>query len=330
MLWGLAALLNAAPLIGPFLSLLFTPFSILYTVAIYRDLRQAAGGAVDLDNAWKWPWGIMAAIGFLLPIAGVAGAFLLPQISTLLQQGKAVLEQPGPSAPPQPAEPLAPPPADPTPQPQRVPEESAEAGQADARADHSEPAASEQGRGSPEPAPTLEQDLVVWSMPTQGMGNPFLALKEVSAFGHNEELLLVVTLTRPLADYFTAPEQSQEVTLLLSVYLDTDMNRETGGGSTAVQDGRTGYDMVMQVVLAADQDRRDGRAVVSMSRLQGYAQTTQGSLDNDLIAIDNSILRIRLPFSRFDPMKETVRICLQGHGLSQLTEDKVLNLLTTE
>lgn len=82
ILTALTLPLSLLPLVLPFpghqfaiqfVSFLTTPLMLLFMVAVYRDLKQAAG-RVDTDSSCRCLWIPMAIVGILLPLLGVIGA----------------------------------------------------------------------------------------------------------------------------------------------------------------------------------------------------------------------------------------------------------------
>ncbi len=78
--WLISLIISILPLIGQILSMLFTPFFLLYILAIYRDLKSIKG-TVELDDApgTRIFWWAVTIIGMIIPIAVLLGVlyFLL-------------------------------------------------------------------------------------------------------------------------------------------------------------------------------------------------------------------------------------------------------------
>jgi hypothetical protein len=78
--WLISLIIGILPLIGQILSMLFTPFFLLYILAIYRDLKSIKG-TVELDDApgTRIFWWAVTIIGMIIPIAVLLGVlyFLL-------------------------------------------------------------------------------------------------------------------------------------------------------------------------------------------------------------------------------------------------------------
>jgi hypothetical protein len=70
--WLISLIIGILPLIGQILSMLFTPFFLLYILAIYRDLKSIKG-TVELDDApgTRIFWWAVTIIGMIIPIAAL-------------------------------------------------------------------------------------------------------------------------------------------------------------------------------------------------------------------------------------------------------------------
>ena len=70
--WLISLIISILPLIGQILSMLFTPFLLLYILAIYRDLKSIKG-TVELDDApgTRIFWWAVTIIGMIIPIAAL-------------------------------------------------------------------------------------------------------------------------------------------------------------------------------------------------------------------------------------------------------------------
>ena len=80
VVWIISLIIGILPLLGQILSILFTPFFLLYILAIYRDLKSIKG-TVELDDApgTRIFWWAVTIIGMIIPIAVLLGVlyFLL-------------------------------------------------------------------------------------------------------------------------------------------------------------------------------------------------------------------------------------------------------------
>lgn len=77
VIWVLTGLitsvLNMAPIIGALASYFVTPFVLIYTVLVYRDLRRIKGDVAYDDSAGaKFLWLFLGALGFGLLFGGLA------------------------------------------------------------------------------------------------------------------------------------------------------------------------------------------------------------------------------------------------------------------
>ena len=74
VIWLIYLIIGILPFIGQILSMLFTPFFLLYVLAIYHDLKSIKG-TVELDNApgTKTFWWAVTIIGMIIPIAVLLG-----------------------------------------------------------------------------------------------------------------------------------------------------------------------------------------------------------------------------------------------------------------
>jgi len=80
VVWLISMIIGILPFIGQFLSMLFTPFFLLYILAIYRDLKSIKG-TVELkeETGSRIFWWTVTIIGMILPIVALLGVlyFLL-------------------------------------------------------------------------------------------------------------------------------------------------------------------------------------------------------------------------------------------------------------
>lgn len=76
IVWGISAVIAIIPFLGQVLSMLFTPFFLLYLLAIYRDLKSIKG-TVELEKKTgsRIFWWTVTIIGMILPIAILLGIF---------------------------------------------------------------------------------------------------------------------------------------------------------------------------------------------------------------------------------------------------------------
>ena len=296
--WLASIAVGLIPFIGQILSFIFTPFLLLYMVVVYRDLKEAAG-EVDLRTGSRWLWALMAAVGIVLPLLGLVGAVVtlgpqLPEMMKQVQEGKI----PGMDLP-------------------RL---------------HDVPQSSTSGKKNASPVARRLQSVDgswIWRDPTGDTNNPLLDIKEVSVKSGQEELLLTVTLGRMIDHYFAAAEAST-LDPLVSFYLDTDVNRETGGDPLAGS-GRSGYDVILDVLLEArPQDAGKGKVHVSLYTLDGRDRQSLGALDDTAVTVSGNTLKIRLPYILLHVAgKDTIRGCYREAGQQQgsgLAKDKLIPL----
>ncbi len=97
LVWLLGMILGMVPLIGPLLSLLFAPFSMLFSVRLYQDLHETSGSiSWAASDGTKAGWLLLGLAGYLLVpllIFSVVGAafvneFFMPILKLLSQPGK--------------------------------------------------------------------------------------------------------------------------------------------------------------------------------------------------------------------------------------------------
>jgi hypothetical protein len=181
------------------------------------------------------------------------------------------------------------------------------------------------------PLPSVD-GFVVWRDPIGDAHNPLLDIKEVSAKGEEGELVLNVTLTRSFASYF-ATADADSFNLLASFYIDTDVNRETGGMPFSEQSERTGYDIGIEVLLVTRRSADNalsGQASVSLYRLASQSRDSLGALEGDAVIISGDSLTIRLPYSllKISGWRE-IRVCYREAEQRQdegLAMDKLVPL----
>lgn len=77
LVWLLSVLLSVIPFVGQILSILFAPYFMLFMLIMYRDLKEIKGEAViTAGSGTRTFWWVLAVIGLLLPILGLAGAMV--------------------------------------------------------------------------------------------------------------------------------------------------------------------------------------------------------------------------------------------------------------
>ena len=306
LVWVLSILLGLAPFpVGPILSLLFAPFLMLYTVTVYRDLKECSG-AVDPSSSVGWFWVLLGVFGFLLPLLAFIGSIVAlgPQLPEIIKQVQTEVNRT-----------LG---TDIFPQPQTDARESID------RKKIKVPIVRQ--------LPSVD-GFLIWRDPIGDAHNPFLDIKEVSAKGDQGELLLTITMTRSLSAYFLTVKAG-DFDPLISFYLDTDTNRATGGTPFGQQQERDGYDLDVQVQLVAQQ-KKDGKGVsrgveVSFFQMNGQERRSFGSLDKKTVTVSEETVTVRLPYSQLELISgNTVRICYREAAQEQggrLAKDKLVPL----
>ncbi|MHB8791247.1 MAG: hypothetical protein ACYDBT_15365 [Desulfobulbaceae bacterium] len=78
IVWLISAVAGFIPFIGQVFSLLFTPFFMLFMLAMYRDLKAVHGAAkVETSPGALLFWWALAVIGMVLPLIALAAAFFV-------------------------------------------------------------------------------------------------------------------------------------------------------------------------------------------------------------------------------------------------------------
>jgi hypothetical protein len=272
-------------------SFITTPLMLLYTVAIYRDLKKAAG-KVNPDTSWRCLWRLLAAAGILLPLLGIILAAVTsgPKIfsggswKTQGMNEPRIISTP-PAAVPSSTEPTV------------------------------------------QPVPAVN-NTIIWRDPVGDTSNPLLDIREVTAEGKRGELLLTVTLAKPLSEYFAAKSRDAYAQLV-SVYLDVDRDEATGA---ALPDdaGRKGYDFELNVLLATPSDAPDkGKAYASLYAIGPQKRQSLAPLSDGAASIADSTLTIRLPYERLDAAAGgRLKICFRetAQAVGGLSQDQIVPL----
>jgi hypothetical protein len=236
-------------------------FALVFMVTVYRDLKQAAG-KIDTDSACRCLWMPMALFGILLPLIALIGVIIAfgPKLPDNMERMRMqVLEQ---------------------------------IRQAAERQGINLPLRRESGPNAAVPAVKTVSSVdgfVIWRDPVGDVRNPLLDIREVSAEGGQGALVLALEMAKPLAEYFAA--QKDDFDPLASFYFDTDMNPATGGALSG-EDGRAGYDLHLEILLAAD------RPYASLYRLDGRQKQSLEPLAEDALTVSGSSLTVRLPYER--------------------------------
>ena len=332
------------PFSGNLVQLLLLPFMMLFMVVMYRDLRDKKGLADSASlGGGKVIWGSVAAIGLLLPV-GILVALVLngPQLQQFMKEQMQQIE--GLEALVQEVEP-----SDkqtlPTPESgeEVAPASSAEVVElpGGSRSAGLVPNAitvdeSETGRTY---VPAVEEDETVkglqagiWRDPAgdtgQGGQGSLLDIVEVRAGGGEDDILhLSLTLRTPVAQFY-AGSSSPGLGRLATIYLDRDLNRETGKKPFG-EDARGGYDIVINLMLEAT-GGSEGRVQVSMSEVAGRGMNFLSPLDPGSITQEGAVIVLRIPYSLIGLKKgHQFRICYQELAQQQgsgLSKDKLVDL----
>lgn len=78
VVWLISAAAGLIPFVGQIFSLLFTPFFMLFMLAMYRDLKAVHGAAkVETSSGALLFWWALAVIGLVLPLIALAAAFFV-------------------------------------------------------------------------------------------------------------------------------------------------------------------------------------------------------------------------------------------------------------
>ena len=307
LVWALSVLIALLPFpAGPVLLFLFAPFPLLYMVTVYHDLKACVDEELAPSFGFGWLWVLFGVFGFFLPLLAVIGSIIAfgPQLPEIIRQARTELNQTlGTDLFPRP--------------------------QAD-----SEQLIDEKKGNIPfvQRVPSVD-GFLVWRDPIGDTHNRLLDVKEVSAKGEQGELILTVNMTRSLSSYFLAVEDG-DFAPLISFYLDTDMNRATGGTPFGQQPGRNGYDLDIQINLIARQGEKkknaSGEIEVSVYRLDGDERRSVEAPNKKTATVSGDTVTVRLPYYQLGVKPDnTVRICYreaaeeQGHDLA---EDKMVPL----
>jgi hypothetical protein len=77
VIWLLSSLIGIIPFAGPLLSIFFYPYAMLFTAAVYHDLRSGKGEVTPgAGPGIRMLWWIIAAVGLLAPLVALAGGLL--------------------------------------------------------------------------------------------------------------------------------------------------------------------------------------------------------------------------------------------------------------
>ncbi len=304
IIWLISILISLVPLVGQVLSFLFVPFVLLFMKAMYRDLKEQRED--DAIRGSRVLWGGLAAIGIMLPALGLVGAAvsLAPQWSELvrqMRQGHTAMIQ-----------------------------------QHRNRPRRHVPAGRQEGRAVQRPLPVQPlPGQAVWRDPVGDVAaaglSRWLDIRSVAAMGREDSLLIDVRLANPVVAFFNAAAaSSNSFSPLMTLYLDTDVDRQTGG-TAAGSSGRGGYDRAVEVVLEADPaTAARGRVHVSTYRLEGRQRVSLGTLPEGGVSLNSHGIRLRLPYALLGLERGgRLRICYREYGQEQgggLVKDSLITL----
>jgi hypothetical protein len=312
VIWLLSLLISVVPFVGQILSLLFTPFLILFLVNVYKNLKEIKSSEGGIrEQGGRTLWGVMAGIGLLVPIVGllIALGTLGPNLNMMLRQvavGGAGSVNSSQSTPLFPQVTVAP----------ETVEEIALSGE------------------TIEESENDSVSSVLWQDPAGDVGQEgvqrWLDIKTVTVIGQNDVLMITVTLNNQLAAFYNAGRQDQPLGRLISLYIDSDVNRDTGG-ATLPDSSRTGYDISMDVILEAKPDMPDARVVhVPVSRIEGKRIRSLGRLVQEQVTLSGKEITLHFPYevgglTRGDQVRLCYRELAQGRG-EGLSKDKLIIL----
>jgi len=302
LIWLIAIVLDLIPLVGPFLYFLFTPFLLLFLVAMYRDLKETADEASGDERRGGW-W-LLALIGLTLPLIGIVVAFMSagPQFLAYMQQTQNQAELQGGIVLPQDALQSSPNDQD--------------------RVDENIPVTTGIRQG-------------VWRDPAGdvaafGVGR-WMDIEAVSVRTNSGFLVIEVQTQFPLTAAFNAASTTaQSFYRLATLYFDTDVDRQTGG-QAGEEAGRSGYDFGLDITLEAPRNEpENGQVHVSLFRFENGLRKFLGPLADGQVLVQGDRIRLRLPYEVLGVRAgNQVRISFleafqeQGSGLSK---DKLIDL----
>ena len=288
--------LRSVPVIGQLLSFVFTPFFLIYMLVIYRDLEESSE-AVVYQVKRRWPWFLMAAAGIIVPLFALLGAVVtlgpqVPQVLEDIREGRVPgIELPSFGS----FDVSSPKPVNHPPRVTRLPS---------------------------------VEGFWIWHDPTGDTKSHLLDISEVAVRGEQNELQLQVRMAASFTAYFSSAKNVGSVPLI-SLYLDTDVDRRTGGKVIAESE-RSGYDFVVDVVLDTKKKAGEGRIRVALFRINGDLRQPLGSLDAQNVAVSGNTLSLRIPGALLGIHSEDMlRMCFLEFGQrlgSGLAKDKLIPL----
>ncbi len=313
VIWLLSMLVSVIPFLGQILTIIFTPFLILFLVNVYRNLKEIKSrSGVPGKQGSKVLWGTLAGLGLLSPIAGLVVVVVAmgPNLPTLLNQlplgagGAGFTSQATPH-------PMGQLPQGPTTTVDVIEIEA-----------------------PPIPENGIFSESAMWHDPagdvSQESVGRWLDIRSVSIVSQEDTLVVTMTLNNLLAAFYNAGRRGQSLGRLISLYLDSDVNRNTGGAIFS-SSGRTGYDVKLDIILEAKVNEPEARTIhVPVSKIEGKRIRSLGRLVQEQIKMSAREVTIELPYGLAGLKSgDQVRICFQelaqgaGEGLSK---DKLILL----
>ena len=291
--------LGVVPVVGQLLSFVFTPFFLLYMVTVYRDLREASD-AIPFQTSKRWVWWCMAVFGTLLPLLAILGAAVtlvpqLPRVLEEIQQGKV----PGIELP-----------------------------HLDGF-DFSGQGGKKRMRTPPRLTrlPSVE-GFWIWHDPAGDTKNPLLDIREVAAKGENGILYFRITMASFFDAYFKTVKDADYYPLI-SLYLDIDVDRRTGGRVITASE-RSGYDFALNVLLGSENASKKHIVKVTLYQMDSDHQKSLGDLAPQSVIVSGRTLSLQIPAARFGVHSEDMmRMCFLEYGQQQgsgLAKDKLIPL----
>ena len=297
LVWLIAIVFDLIPLVGPFLYFVFTPFLLLFMVAMYRDLKATAGESTAVERRSGW-W-LLAVIGMILPVVGIGAALVTlgPQLPALLQEAGELTQQPMPTGMPPVESPLQ-------------------------NQDTDIPVIPEAGQS-------------IWRDPVGdvaefGVGR-WMDIEAVFVKSDAGTLLVDVQTSFPLTVAFNAASTTaQSLYRLSELYFDTDIDRRTGGPA-GKDTGRPGYDFGLDITLEAPRNEPEkGQVHVGLFRFENGVRRFLGPLPEEQVQVQGNHIRLRLGYDLLGVQTgERLRMSFietfqqQGSGLSK---DKIIDL----
>ncbi len=298
LIWLLAIVLDLIPMVGPFLYFVFTPFLLLFMVAMYRDLKATAAEPTAVERRSGW-W-LLAVIGMVLPVVGMGAALVTlgPQLPALLQEVGALTRQQ--------SMPGRMPPVVPAPQGQ-----------------------DKDIQVIPEAGQSIWRD-PVGDVAQLGVGR-WMDIEAVSVKSDAGTLLIDVQTRFPLSVAFNAASTTaQSLYRLAELYFDTDVDRRTGGPA-GKDSGRSGYDFGLDITLEVPRNEPEkGQVHVGLFRFENGVRRFLGPLPEEQVQVQGNHIRLRLGFDLIGVqtggrlrMSFIETFQHQGSGLSK---DKIIDL----